>query len=126
MFLFLLVTECGDDIYSLVSNVKDGKRPKIMILVNHQSTADVPLMMQAFLSKSTNILLWVMDKQFKLTNFGAVSATHCDYFLDTKKFQAGTLKEHCTKNNFKDTIILFPEGNYCLLLTFAYVNNLLL
>lgn len=83
-----------------------------MVMANHQSTADVPLMMQAFTSKSEYILLWVMDAVFKWSNFGLVSQTHGDYFLNTKAYRNGALLKHCTKDyaKLKNLLILFPEG----------------
>ena len=54
-----------------------------------------------------------MDTAFKYTNFGVVSLTHGDYFLNTKAYKPGDILTHVTHpfNKFKDTIILFPEGN---------------
>ena len=85
---------------------------RLLIIANHQSTADVPLMMQAFTSKSEYNLLWVMDSVFKWTNFGLVSQTHGDFFLNTKAYKNGALLKHCIKSyaRLKNLVVLFPEG----------------
>jgi lysophosphatidylglycerol acyltransferase 1 len=69
-------------------------------------------MFQAFTAKAVYILLWVMDYQFKFTNFGVVSATHGDFFIKTKNFVKTELTKHCQENQEKDMIILFPEGGF--------------
>lgn len=75
MILLLVVVELGDDINSCVKD-------RCLFLVNHQSTADVPLLMQAFSGKSVlQSVMWIMDRMFRYTNFGAVSVTHGDYFI---------------------------------------------
>lgn len=38
-------------------------KPKILLLCNHVSTADVPLLMQSFSTMKNNSLLWVLDAQ---------------------------------------------------------------
>ena len=69
--------------------------------------------MQSFTSKTEFILLWVMDAVFKWTNFGIVSQTHGDYFLNTKQYKSGALLKHCSLDyaRLKNLFILFPEGN---------------
>lgn len=106
----LVVHEHGDDIYSL----RNDPNVRILLLANHQSTADVPLMMQSFTSKTEFILLWVMDAVFKWTNFGIVSQTHGDYFLNTKQYKSGALLKHCSLDyaRLKNLFILFPEGGF--------------
>lgn len=70
------VDEVGED-------VSDCYGERTLVVVNHQSTADVPLLMAAFQGKSsvTEHLMWIMDRLFKFTNFGAVSVTHGDFFI---------------------------------------------
>lgn len=87
---------------------------RLLVMANHQSTADVPLMMQAFTSRSEYILLWVMDVVFKWTNFGLVSQTHGDYFINTKAYRPGKLLKHCTGEyaKLKNMLIVFPEGSF--------------
>ena len=83
---------------------------RILLLANHQSTCDVPLMFQALASRAKYVLLWVMDFQFKYSHFGLVSCTHGDYFITPKTFVKNELTKHCLSNPDKDLIILFPEG----------------
>lgn len=53
-----------------VHNTSSQRRGRIMLLSNHQSMADVPLMFQSFVTHSRYPLLWVMDYQFKFSHFG--------------------------------------------------------
>lgn len=75
-----LVVELGDDIAP--ARKKDVRT---MVIANHQSTADVPLMMASFNTKP-NILpniMWIMERLFKYTNFGIVSLIHQDFFISS-------------------------------------------
>ncbi|CAG2163862.1 unnamed protein product [Oppiella nova] len=105
----IIIHELGDDLYQLKE-----EKTRLLIIANHQSTADVPLMMQSFTSRSKRVLLWIMDVAFKWTNFGVVSITHGDYFLNTKSYTPGDIFRHITTpfSRFKDAIILFPEGGF--------------
>lgn len=94
---------------------------RVLMIANHQSTGDVPLMFQAFSSKCHYVLLWVMDYAFKYTNFGVVSATHGDYFIQPKSFVKSELTKHCLNAPEKNLIILFPEGNYHLDISYCDV-----
>lgn len=65
-----------------------------MVIANHQSTADVPLMMASFNTKP-NILpniMWIMERLFKYTNFGIVSLIHQDFFISSVSQFPSTLK----------------------------------
>lgn len=70
------IVEQGDDITRCLNK-------KTLIIVNHQSTADVPLLMSAFNAKPCVLphIMWIMDKAFKYTNFGIVSMFHLDFFI---------------------------------------------
>jgi lysophosphatidylglycerol acyltransferase 1 len=72
------VTESGDDISPCLLE-------KTLIIANHQSTADVPLMMHTFNAKEDILpnIMWIMDRMFKFTNFGACSVMHEDYFISS-------------------------------------------
>ena len=83
---------------------------RVLLMANHQCTSDVPLMFQAFVAKAKYVLLWVMDYQFKYTNFGVVSGTHGDFFITPKTFVKSELTKHCLSNPDKELVILFPEG----------------
>lgn len=66
----------GDDIH-------DCLEERTLVIANHQSTADVPLLMACFNPKKgvTSNLMWIMDSLFKYTNFGIVSVLHQDFFI---------------------------------------------
>jgi len=68
--------ECGDDIRRCI-NVPT------LVIANHQSTADVPLLMSCFNAKPNVLpnIMWIMDYVFKFTNFGIVSVLHQDFFI---------------------------------------------
>lgn len=70
------VVELGDDITPCLDQ-------RTLVLVNHQSTADVPLLMTTFNTKSEVLpnIMWIMDKVFMYTNFGIVSVIHKDFFI---------------------------------------------
>ncbi|GBO23714.1 Acyl-CoA:lysophosphatidylglycerol acyltransferase 1 [Araneus ventricosus] len=74
------MVEMGDDVSKLTQE-------RCLFLVNHQSTADVPLLMLAFQEKDRVLesIMWIMDRLFRYTNFGAVSVTHGDYFITQVK-----------------------------------------
>lgn len=59
------------------------KENKTLVIANHQSTADVPLMMACLNAKPDILpnLMWIMDRLFKFTNFGIVSMIHQDFFI---------------------------------------------
>lgn len=65
----------GDDIQKIVND-------KALMLINHQSTSDVPLIMAALDGRSRNIM-WIMDRMFMKTNFGVVSWFHKDFFISS-------------------------------------------
>lgn len=66
----------GDDIRLCLND-------RTLVLVNHQSTADVPMLMTNFNSKPGVLpnIMWIMDRIFKFTNFGIVSVIHQDFFI---------------------------------------------
>jgi lysophosphatidylglycerol acyltransferase 1 len=70
------VVEVGDDITPCLDQ-------RTLVLVNHQSTADVPLLMTTFNTKQEVLpnIMWIMDKVFMYTNFGIVSVIHKDFFI---------------------------------------------
>ncbi|XP_075680025.1 acyl-CoA:lysophosphatidylglycerol acyltransferase 1-like [Dermatophagoides pteronyssinus] len=107
----LIVHEHGDDIHQLLI---DNPNARVLLVANHQSTADVPLMFQSFSSHSAYSLLWIMDRAFKWTNFGLVSQIHGDYFLCPKKYIANSIANHCRQRYslLKNMIIIFPEGGF--------------
>ncbi|KAH6925989.1 hypothetical protein HPB50_012924 [Hyalomma asiaticum] len=108
------VDEVGEDVSECYSD-------RTLVLVNHQSTADVPLLMASFQGKRsvTEHLMWIMDRLFKYTNFGAVSMTHGDFFItqgkDTRNTQLQRLRDHISEVYLRrglKWIVLFPEGGF--------------
>lgn len=81
-FLFLfrcaVVVELGDDIAPCLA-----RDTRTLVIANHQSTADVPLLMACFSAKPDILpnIMWIMDRVFKFTNFGIVSVLHQDFFI---------------------------------------------
>ena len=73
----------GFNIVESGENLDSMKHQKLLILPNHQSTADVPLLMSLFTSRLgfTNKVMWIMDRVFKFTNFGVISWGHDDFFI---------------------------------------------
>lgn len=70
------IVEQGDDITRCLDK-------RTLVVVNHQSTADVPLLMAAFNAKPNVLsnITWIMDRMFRYTNFGVVSSYHRDFFI---------------------------------------------
>lgn len=73
---FFAVIETGDEPAAC-----NGRRT--LVLANHQSTADVPMLMAAWNPRPGILpnLMWIMDRVFKFTNFGIVSVLHEDFFI---------------------------------------------
>lgn len=74
--IYFIVIEQGDNIEKITSE-------RTLVIVNHQSTGDVPMLMTTFNTKSNVLpnLMWIMDRIFKFTNFGIVSILHHDFFI---------------------------------------------
>lgn len=75
-FSFVTVIESGDEPSTCMGS-------RTLILANHQSTADVPMLMTAWNPRRGLLsnLMWIMDRVFKFTNFGIVSVLHEDFFI---------------------------------------------
>ncbi|KAF5282194.1 hypothetical protein FQR65_LT02891 [Abscondita terminalis] len=108
------IMEMGDDI----SNCLDEKT---LVIANHQSTADVPLLMALFNTKKQVLpnIMWIMDKHFKYTNFGIVSVIHEDFFIMAgKKYRDQSLSDlvsHLLSSYIprkRKWTVLFPEGGF--------------
>uniref|UniRef100_A0A182P9A3 Phospholipid/glycerol acyltransferase domain-containing protein n=1 Tax=Anopheles epiroticus TaxID=199890 RepID=A0A182P9A3_9DIPT len=108
------VVEMGDDITTAFDK-------RTLVLANHQSTSDVPLLMAAFNAKKGILpnIMWIMDRLFKYTNFGAVSLVHQDFFIASGKKNREKslqqLKSHirrCYMPRKRKWMVLFPEGGF--------------
>ena len=75
-FISISVAEAGDDLMTVVGD-------RVIMMGNHQSTADVPTLFYALQPKGSviNNLMWIQDVLFKLTDFGWVSIVHGDFFI---------------------------------------------
>ncbi|XP_055376139.1 acyl-CoA:lysophosphatidylglycerol acyltransferase 1-like isoform X2 [Condylostylus longicornis] len=108
------IVEVGDDI-------EECRTKKTLIIANHQSTADVPLLMANFNAKEGVLpnIMWIMDRLFKYTNFGIVSIIHQDFFIASGKGNRDESVE-CLKTHIKNSflkrnrkwMVLFPEGGF--------------
>uniref|UniRef100_A0A8D9B0Y4 Acyl-CoA:lysophosphatidylglycerol acyltransferase 1 n=1 Tax=Cacopsylla melanoneura TaxID=428564 RepID=A0A8D9B0Y4_9HEMI len=108
------IAEAGDDI-------RQCTEARTLVLVNHQSTGDVPMLMAALNPKRGVLpnIMWIMDKIFKYTNFGAISTLHEDFFIlsgRTQREQAIVeLRQHI-RNSYiprkRKWMMLFPEGGF--------------
>lgn len=110
----MLVIETGDEPAAC-----NGRRT--LVLANHQSTADVPMLMAAWNPRPGILpnLMWIMDRVFKFTNFGIVSVLHEDFFIQAGKSKREQsledLRQHIHKWYIplaRQFIVLFPEGGF--------------
>lgn len=110
------VVELGDDIAPCRK-----KNTRTLVIANHQSTADVPLMMTCFNTKQDVLpnIMWIMERLFKYTNFGIVSLIHQDFFIsagkDNRETSIKSLKDHIEESfipRMRNWMVLFPEGGF--------------
>lgn len=68
----------GDEVYDVINE-------KCLVMINHQSTSDVPLIMVALDRQigAYRKIMWIMNKRFMYTNFGLVSICHRDFFISS-------------------------------------------
>ena len=78
IFMLVSVVETGDDISDCIDS-------ECLLLVNHQSTGDVPVIMQALTDANKRHLsrhvCWILDDMFKYANFGLPCHVHGDFFI---------------------------------------------
>uniref|UniRef100_A0ABD2VRU7 Phospholipid/glycerol acyltransferase domain-containing protein n=1 Tax=Trichogramma kaykai TaxID=54128 RepID=A0ABD2VRU7_9HYME len=108
------VVEQGDDISRIIHD-------RTLVISNHQSTGDVPILMATFNAKPNVLpnLMWIMDRIFKYTNFGIVSLLHHDFFIASgrKKREESLrqLQKHLKESYVplqRKWMVLFPEGGF--------------
>ncbi|XP_053696559.1 acyl-CoA:lysophosphatidylglycerol acyltransferase 1-like isoform X2 [Sabethes cyaneus] len=111
----------GYDLVELGDDISPALDQRTLVIANHQSTSDVPLLMAAFNAKRNVLpnIMWIMDRLFKYTNFGAVSLMHKDFFIASGKSNRDKsiteLKNHLRESYIpreRKWIVLFPEGGF--------------
>lgn len=111
----------GYDIAESGESFDELAKQCILLMPNHQSTADVPMCF-TFMAPRYAVpgrVMWIMDKIFKFTNFGICSWIHDDYFiLAGKENRESTLTElgnHLRRvfiPKKRKYLVLFPEGGF--------------
>ncbi|XP_057332263.1 acyl-CoA:lysophosphatidylglycerol acyltransferase 1-like [Microplitis mediator] len=108
------IVEYGDDLQPIIND-------RTLVIANHQSTGDVPMLMATFNAKPNVLpnLMWIMDRIFKFTNFGIVSLLHRDFFISSgRKRREESLKQlelHLDNSYIpleRKWMVLFPEGGF--------------
>uniref|UniRef100_A0AC35G1B1 Phospholipid/glycerol acyltransferase domain-containing protein n=1 Tax=Panagrolaimus sp. PS1159 TaxID=55785 RepID=A0AC35G1B1_9BILA len=109
------IYEYGDDIAQYCDS------DRVLVMVNHQSTADVPCLFAILQHKgvASRKTIWLMDQMFRWTPFGIIGQMHGDYFIKqgkaTRDTELDRLKEHL-RNVFWERdrrwVVLFPEGGF--------------
>lgn len=114
-------TTAGYDLVEMGDDISPALDERTLVIANHQSTSDVPLLMSAFNVKKGVLpnIMWIMDRMFKYTNFGAVSLLHQDFFIASGKSNREKslleLKSHLKKSYIprqRKWMVLFPEGGF--------------
>lgn len=111
----------GYDIVELGDDIRTCLHERTLVIANHQSTADVPLLMATFNTKQHVLpnLMWIMDRVFKYTNFGIVSIIHQDFFIvsgrEKRDESLRALVRHLGDSYVprrRKWMVLFPEGGF--------------
>ncbi|XP_058446807.1 acyl-CoA:lysophosphatidylglycerol acyltransferase 1-like [Malaya genurostris] len=114
-------SSAGYDLVEVGDDITPALDERTLVLANHQSTSDVPLLMAAFNAKKNVLpnIMWIMDRLFKYTNFGAVSLLHQDFFIASGKSNRDKslleLKKHLKQSYIprqRRWMVLFPEGGF--------------
>uniref|UniRef100_A0A914LEL7 Phospholipid/glycerol acyltransferase domain-containing protein n=1 Tax=Meloidogyne incognita TaxID=6306 RepID=A0A914LEL7_MELIC len=109
------VYEYGDDIR------KYAAKGRVLVIVNHQSSADVNILFTVLQTKgvATRKTIWLMDVMFRWTPFGIIGQMHGDYFIRqgkaSREKELINLKKHLRKvfwDRDRRWVILFPEGGF--------------
>lgn len=111
----------GYDIVEVGDDIRCCLECRTLVIANHQSTADVPMLMATFNPREAVLpnIMWIMDRVFKFTNFGIVSVLHEDFFIlsGRKAREEGItqLRNHLHRSYLprgRKLMILFPEGGF--------------
>ncbi|KRX99648.1 Acyl-CoA:lysophosphatidylglycerol acyltransferase 1 [Trichinella pseudospiralis] len=109
-----LLYEQGDDVKQYVAK-------RCLVLVNHQSTADVPILFDIVNMHFNKLykVVWVLDNMFRCTPFGLVCRVHGDLFIreglqhrdrSLQKLQNELRRKFWSRR--RNWIIVFPEGGF--------------
>ncbi|XP_072391191.1 acyl-CoA:lysophosphatidylglycerol acyltransferase 1-like [Diabrotica undecimpunctata] len=108
------IVELGDDIAPCLND-------RTLVIANHQSTADVPLLFSCFNPRKQVLpnIMWIMDSVFKYTNFGVVSVLHKDFFIMSGKSKRDKSLQEFAQHLLdyyiplkRKWLVLFPEGGF--------------
>ncbi|XP_058826100.1 acyl-CoA:lysophosphatidylglycerol acyltransferase 1-like [Topomyia yanbarensis] len=114
-------SSAGYDLVEVGDDITPALDERTLVIANHQSTSDVPMLMAAFNAKKNVLpnIMWIMDRLFKYTNFGAVSLIHQDFFISSGKSNRDKslleLKKHLKQSYIprkRKWMMLFPEGGF--------------
>lgn len=113
----------GFRLYESGTDIKQYVNARCLVLPNHQSTNDIPILFGVFHNKlalSSNVM-WVSDLELMFSHIGVVCLIHGDMFVRQKLGSAQrekTLKgvENHLKDKFigrkRNWCIVFPEGGF--------------
>ncbi|XP_050299499.1 acyl-CoA:lysophosphatidylglycerol acyltransferase 1-like [Anthonomus grandis grandis] len=108
------IIEMGEDISKCLDK-------RTLLIANHQSTADVPMIFSCFNNRKNVLpnIMWIMDSLFKYTNFGVVSYLHQDFFIKSGKENREKALQDLSKHLVdkylpleRKWLVLFPEGGF--------------
>ncbi|XP_054261392.1 acyl-CoA:lysophosphatidylglycerol acyltransferase 1-like isoform X3 [Macrosteles quadrilineatus] len=111
----------GYDIVEVGDDIRQCTEERTLVIANHQSTADVPMLMATFNPRPQVLpnIMWIMDRVFKFTNFGFVSVIHEDFFILSGRRHRDVavlqLKKHIRDSYIprdRKLMVLFPEGGF--------------
>lgn len=112
----------GYDVYEYGDDVTTYYRDeRVVLMCNHQSTADVPTLMTVLQNKgvASRKTVWLMDIMFRWTPFGIIGNNHGDYFIQqgkaTREKELVRLKKHLHDvfwDRDRRWVVVFPEGGF--------------
>ncbi|XP_043235727.1 acyl-CoA:lysophosphatidylglycerol acyltransferase 1-like isoform X2 [Amphibalanus amphitrite] len=117
----MLSYTAGYDVIEMGDRIDHLEQENCLFIVNHQSTADVPVLMNMLTAhgRAADNAMWIMDVQFKWSNFGVVSQIHRDFFIECGRekrdrsvelLRSALIKDYVGLN--RKWILLFPEGGF--------------
>ncbi|KRZ74385.1 Striatin, partial [Trichinella papuae] len=109
------------EVYEQGDDVKQYVAKRCLVLVNHQSTADVPILFDIVNMHFNKLykVVWVLDNMFRCTPFGLVCRVHGDLFIreglehrdrSLQKLQNELRRKFWSRR--RNWIIVFPEGGF--------------